>query len=478
MSEKVNIQTKKYVVGPSIPVVKGVAKILKLNASEGITDGNTVQLPCIAEYKGQRITLIEYTWKQKINGKSFYRGIEVSGHGKYGVPTLRELDILLALQRIFIKRKTINGIVELKTENISDEDLTIDFTINELAKELGYASPNGRVRANLKKSIRILVSTTITNLYEGGIYDIRIKKYITDTNFSFHYIEAVSGYKTEFFNEHEIIENKDNDMVEPDENLGSQESFFSEDEVAVTNENVGEMALTKSNKNNIVIINGKKNLIDVTKIRVSSFFYQMIINDYKRYYNIDKYRQTKNLIARKIYLLALQWKNKKPYSFASYNTLIEKVPMKEDLDNKYRKLYIKRALDELNKKEILKVVYPTRKTKANEDLSEGDIKHHKKDSRIFFIFDPNLTVEDIIKMESSETYSSELDVKNGMRKYGLSEDQINEYFSYDKYEDLQAILRMCDVKLYYNAIDHPLEYFISCISGNIKPPDKYYNKLK
>ena len=151
--------------------------------------------------------------------------------------------------------------------------------------------------------------------------------------------------------------------------------------------------------------------------------------------------------------------------------------MKEDLDNKYRKLYIKRALDELNKKEILKVVYPTRKTKANEDLSEGDIKHHKKDSRIFFIFDPNLTVEDIIKMESSETYSSELDVKNGMRKYGLSEDQINEYFSYDKYEDLQAILRMCDVKLYYNAIDHPLEYLLSCITGNIKPPDKYYSKL-
>ena len=160
-------------------VIKGTAKTFKYRAGiESIAEGNSVQLPFIAEYKGEKKTALEYTWYTKDDkGDIHKRGIFVSGHGTYGVPTLFEYDVYVTLQDIFLKKKTKNGICELKTNNIDDNYLKIEFSINELAREMGYKLPiNNSVRNNLKKAIKTLLATTVFSIYEGGVYDVVNKK--------------------------------------------------------------------------------------------------------------------------------------------------------------------------------------------------------------------------------------------------------------------------------------------------------------
>ena len=162
--------------------VLGTANTFKYNVeTDAIIDGNSVQqLIFVKEYKGERKTMMDYTWYGKDeNGNVAKRGIRVSGHGEYGIPTLAEYSVYSALQRLFIQQKTVRGVCELKYDDYDDEYLTINFNITELAKEMGYAStPSKTTRDKLKKSIEILLATTLFSTHEGGLYDIREKKYI------------------------------------------------------------------------------------------------------------------------------------------------------------------------------------------------------------------------------------------------------------------------------------------------------------
>jgi hypothetical protein len=283
-------------------VIKGTAKTFKYRAGiESIAEGNSVQLPFIAEYKGEKKTALEYTWYTKDDkGDIHKRGIFVSGHGTYGVPTLFEYDVYVTLQDIFLKKKTKNGICELKTNNIDDNYLKIEFSINELAREMGYKLPiNNSVRNNLKKAIKTLLATTVFSIYEGGVYDVVNKKYITNKEIGFHYLES---YESE----------------------------------------------------NTTTEDGR--VIDVTRIKLSRFTYHQILNDYKLFYNKNGYIKIKNRIAKKIYHMALQWKGKNDFAWARLETIIEKIPMIEN-KKKYQNRKIRDALKILNKSQIVKISY-------------------------------------------------------------------------------------------------------------------------
>ena len=282
--------------------IKGTAKIFKYNAKfEGIVEGNTVQYPFIAEYKGERKTAMDYTWHTKDkDGKLCKRGIFVSGHGQYGIPTLYDADILITLQDIFFQKKTMNGVCELKTKDLTEDDLKIDFSINELAREMGYSLPVcNKTRESIKKSIETLVATTIFSRYEGGIYDITNKKYISNTKIGYHYIE---GYES-----------------------GS-------------------------------IKDGEEEIFDVTRIKLSMFTYTQIINNFKLFYDKAKYRKPKNKMSRKIYNMVLQWKGDKDVSWVSMEKIMERIPMIESQE-RYRKRYIKNALKELHDNKVVKISY-------------------------------------------------------------------------------------------------------------------------
>lgn len=379
------------------------AKVLKLNMNESVIDSNSVQLPCIAEYRGKRITMLEYTWTTKTEGKPIKRGIKVSGHGEYGIPTLRELDVLIALENIFINKNIYDGMVQLKTEDITEDDLTINFTINQLAKELGYKSPNNNVRDSIKKSIEILVSTTISNLYEGGIYDVKTKQYIKNPKIMYHYLESYGGYDIE------------------DEN-------------------------------------GETVVVDVTKIKISKFFYDMIVNDYKLFYDRLQYKKTKNLTARKIYLMALQWMGKNDFAFANISTLIQRVPMAQ-AEPKYQKQYIKNALKNIEEKGLLKIVYD----KSNADK--------------VYLIKPNVDFNEngLYYLNKFNTYN---EVIEGLEEFGLLALEISMLFDIEKISYVQALLRYGNTLKRYNKINNPKQWITDYLQRNHPIESKYYSNTE
>ncbi|MEO2603931.1 hypothetical protein [Clostridium butyricum] len=278
----------------------GKSRAIKLKDEESIIEINSVQLPFIAKYKGEKLKSIYYKWINR-TGKPGQRGIFVSGHEEFGVPTLRDLDILAALQSIFIKNKTKNDICILKTEFIFEEDLTIDFTINALSKELGYKSfISNEVRNNIKNSIETLLETNIVNCYDGGIYNIKRKNYIKDTSTKYKYIERCPNY----YNSN-------------------------------TTDNL--------------------KLDNISKIKLNRFFYDMIINGHFLVYNREKLRLTNNLTARKLYLLISLWMHNKSSLTVSIDDLIEFVPVAQS-ELKYQRQYIKKALNILHERKIFNIL--------------------------------------------------------------------------------------------------------------------------
>lgn len=383
-------------------IQKQKAKVFRYNAGiEGAVEGNTVQLPFVAEYKGDRQTLMEYIWYTKENNRLIKRGIEVSGHGEFGVPTLREYDVLVSLQRLFLNQKTDHGKCELKTEDVTDEYLTINFTMYQLAREMGYKSPNSSVLNNLRKSIKILLATTILSTQSGGIYDVNKKKYIEE-EIAFHLLESV----------HSTIEyekDSNNDLIEIDNKL---------------------------------------------RIKLSNFTYNQMINDYKLFYDKGLYLKTRNLMARKLYHLALQWKGNNNFAWANINTLMEKIPMIESQE-KYRKRYIKKALKILNDKEIVKIKYDTK----NKDL-------------VYFIFNDNEDTGFLITK-----YNKFSEVRDAFYNLGFTLDEIDRYLDIQHIRYIQGLLRYMDLQLKTNKIKKPKEYFKKCLKDRINLDERFFNKI-
>lgn len=366
-------------------VSKGVAKVFRYNAGiDAVVDGNTVQMAFLRDYKGEKQTMMEYTWFTKENGGLVKRGLSVSGHGEHGVPTLKEYEVYVALQRIFINKKTENGMCKLESEGYDDDYLSINFTINELAREMGYSTPSSVTRSNLKKSIDVLLATTIFSIHEGGIYDIRNKKYVTNTKVGIHLIE-------------------------------SMQSMDINDE------------------------------INYTQIKLSRFTYEQILNDYKLFYDLGKYNKTKNSMAKKIYHLALQWKGENNFSYANINTLVERIPM-VDIEPKYKKRDIKKALKELNDKEIVKIKY---------DDDNPD--------KVYFIF----------KGENKEAkkYKTYKDIQQRYYDMGFDMFETEKYLDIQDIRYIQALLRYVDSK---KSVDNIKKYFLKCLENRIKIPDIYY----
>lgn len=380
----------------------GTAKIFRYNAGvDAVVDGNTVQMAFLREYKGEIQTAMEYTWYSTEDGKLVKRGLFVSGHGAYGVPTLREYDVYVALQRIFINKKTRHGVCELKTESINDDYLKIDFTIQELARELGSNSPNKLMRESLKKSLKVLLATTIFSRYSGGIYDIRNKRYIANTEIGFHLLESMSSI----------------DTFDEDGNTG----------------------------------------IDVTQIKLSKFTYDQILNDYKLFYNKEIYNRTKNLMARKIYHMALQWKGNNNFSFANINTLVEKIPM-VDVEDRYKKRDVKKALKILDDKNMIKIKYD----KNNPD-------------KVYFIFNHSEDEVCVSKIDKYNTYS---EVKEAYFAMGFRLDEIDGYLDVENIRYIQALLRYIDERSKNNSIRNVKSYFKRCIKNPLRTLDtKYYNEF-
>lgn len=371
--------------------ILGTANTFKYNVStDAIIDGNSVQqLIFVKEYKGERKTMMDYTWYGKNeNGDLVQRGIRVSGHGEYGIPTLAEYSVYSALQRLFIQQKTIHGMCELKYDDYDDEYLTIRFNITELAKEMGYASTPSKITRNkLKKSIEILLATTLFSTYEGGLYDIREKKYIkTNMINGFHLLESVNSLED------------DNEIY--------------------------------------------------TKVKLSEYTYNQIVNDFKLFYNRNKFNNIKNNVAKKIYHLALQWKGDKSFSFANIDTLTERIPSIQE-EKKYNKRDIKKAIQYLKDKDIVGIKY-------DEDNSD----------KVYFVFEGKDISDDL-----KSKYKTYKEIKEKFFEMGFDLTEVDELLDIERIRYIQALLRYMDTR----NVKNPKMYFKKCFFNPIKIPTHFYD---
>lgn len=383
------------------------SKTIIINDEEGITGSDIIQLPFMQEYRGKgkegkTVTSVEYVWDSTENNKTIQRGVEISGHGKYGVPTLKDREVLLALQRIYLNKRTTKNILELKPyEELKEKDLFINFKRYELAKEMGYVRPNKNVMNNLKMSIEIWLATTIFSRYSGGLYNPKEKKYITNNKIGFHFLES----------------------------MAVQESFYNDED------------------------------FDITNIKLSKFCYDMIYYNYRLFYDLKSINKINNLLARGIYLLALQWGGKAGFTWMNMGTLINKFPMKDSIDRKYKKRNIKNALKLLVDIGVLDVTY-------KDNCEKIYITLKKKNKKI-------KNAEDYVN--NLHKYKTWKEIKQRLLSFGFVENEIEE-LDLERINYIKALLRYIDVRLHFKNVEKPKELFNSYYENNFPIDEKYYNK--
>lgn len=291
-----------------------VYKTIKVNITESVVDGNSVQVPCIMEYKPKVIVKngeeepvfvmkLTYVWSTWKGSKKIFRGVEVSG-GTYGIPTVRDFDVLLALQRIFLKQKLEETHGAIKTQGMNIGDYTFYYTIDGLCKELGYKTPNNTTRNWVRNSVVTLTTSTMRNLDIndginccGGLYDVKKKEYV-DTSWIVHFFEEAKGYT--------------------------------------------EASFDKRSKTKAYL-------------RISPFLYDTIVNNYMVYYNTADCINIKNYTAKRIYFIFRQWKGRRKTLKVTMKTLMERIPSNDDVKPATHKSLIKKALRYLNDNEFLLV---------------------------------------------------------------------------------------------------------------------------
>ena len=421
--------------------IKGKRKTIKLRSGESIMDGNSVQMPFLAPYRISKnketgelepLTYVEYRWTSIENGVEVTRGINVNGHGKLGVPTLKDKEVLRALQDIYIWDKIENGVLELETDpnKVKESDLFIDFkTIDNIATSIGYGKISGQQRKSIKESIERLVATTVFNTHSGGLYDPIQKKYITNSKESYRYLEGMKDY---------TVYDCDNCLF----TNGCRKDF--------------ENCINPDNKT------------DVTKIKMSMFLYLTIANNYRLYYDRDNATKIKNLIAKNIYMISRKWLGNGYISKANIQKYIDRIPMNAKKE-KHRKQAIKDAVAMLNDYDFVE---------ADVDNDIVTVVHLDK---MPTALKGKIDGGDKIPTDTSylkDRFNKYSEFIAGLRDLGFKDDEFDSYIDMQKISHLTALLRYVTLKCMYNKDIDGRAYFINCLNNKkFKLDKKYYSDI-
>lgn len=422
--------------------IKGKKKVIKLRNGESIMDGNSVQTPFLAPYRITKnketgdlepLTYVEYTWTAIENGVEIQRGLNVNGHGKLGVPTLKDKEVLRALQDIYIWNKIDKGILRLETDpsKVTEEDLIIDFhSIDNIATAMGYKKISGQQRQSIKDSIERLVATTVFNTHKGGLYDPVKKRYITDSKISYKYLDGLEDYVQYDCDSCEYITH------------------------------------CRGNTNNC--INEEKQKTNVTKIKMSMFLYLSIANNYRLYYNKDRANEIKNLIAKNIYLISRKWIGDGYISKANIKKYIDRIPMNAKQE-KHRKQAIKEGIALLDKYDFVKASI------KNDIITVVHLDKKPTNKEINNLIADNLPTGDTTYLKNK--YNSFSELREELLNIGLTELEFNCIVdqNIEQIEYIKALLRYVMIKSRYNSDLNPSEYFVNCWNKHIELDKKYFN---
>lgn len=417
--------------------IKGKTKTIKLRNGESIMEGNSVQMPFIAPYRipknketglPEPLTYIEYRWTVLENGQNITRGLNVNGHGKLGVPTLKDKEVLRALQDIYIMNKIEDGILELETDEskITEEDLIIKFEkIDRIATEMGKVGSTA-MRKFIKESIERLVATTMFSTHSGGIYDSISKKYITSSTQSYRYLDEMADF-TVYDCENCLYDN-----------------------------------ICKGDTDNCQDEDRKRQ--DFTKIKMSKFMYLNIANNYRLYYLKDNTNKIKNLISKNIYMISRKWLGDGYTSRANIQKYLDRIPINSKAE-KHRKQEIKDCVALLDKYDFV------------DAYMDGDIvvvvhKDKIPTKKIGDEKDKIPTEEDSYLRNKYNKYS---EFNNELINIGFTPEELDEYIDLERFEYLKAVLRYVMLQKQYNKEIDCKAYMINCIKSNTEIDRKYYN---
>lgn len=419
---------------------KGKRKTIKLRNGESIMDGNSVQMPFLAPYKIcknekdelEPLTYVEYQWTTIENGKKIIRGLNVNGHNKLGVPTLRDKEVLRALQDIYIWDKVKNGVLYLETDTskIKEEDLIIEFkSIDKIATAMGYKKISTQQKKSIKDSIERLVATTIFSTHSGGIYDAISKSYITDSTQSFRYLDEMKSVTT----------------------YDCENCLYNN--------------VCKGNTEKCINEENKRK--DEAKIKMSMFLYLNIAHNYRLYYIKDNTNKIKNLIARNIYMISRKWIGDGYISKANIQKYIDRIPMNAKAE-KHRKQAIKEGVQKLNDYDFVEA-------SCENDIITVIHKDKMPTSYDKLAIDKTPTQDTMYYKDKYNKYS---EFHNALIDIGFTEEEMDIYIDLNAktVEYFKALLRYVILQKVYNSKIDTKQYIINCIKSNKEIDEKYYNK--
>lgn len=263
-------------------------KVIKLKSYEGINESNLMTIPFVS-FKKAKVPKIERTWVRS-NGEEV--GITVKGSSDFGCPTMMEMDVLLALFRIMMKDKD-NQYVYDKANNHIEFNRKINFTYNELAKELNYADLNGKIKEKLERSIKILNETTIYSNF--AIRDIEQGEYVADFKGE-QSCRIIGGYKS--------------------------------------------YSMSKRKRQGKKFADHRE-IREETSVEIDKFFFNNMCNNYFKIYDFKKYISLTQSIAKKLFLILSQWSHGNE-KYVSYKVLYDYIGL--DVNTKTEQNYYNRRI--------------------------------------------------------------------------------------------------------------------------------------
>lgn len=397
-------------------------KVISLKTNEYIFDVNTLFLPFMPEYRGERINKIEVqqiTQQKKCN-------IVVRGDVELGVPTVYDKLTLAALQRIFIKQRMINGQLHLKKTKITTEDRTIQpITVTTLARELGYlGNISANTKANICDSIRRLSFTTYVSSNDRT-FDHKNKEYIMKAEEGTHLIK----YKMLTVSEEEKELRRRRGKTKSN-NAKSKEKY--ED----TKERIFE---------------------GMVQIMLDEVVYKTMASDQILYYANKQIAKVKHPLSKSIYMLILKLAgNNKEYKI-SLNKLLTYFPMKPGHTEGKSKDLIKRALNKLSDSKVCTISY-----------LKNDVIH----------FSFKKGAKTVIKHDyMTNKFNTFGELLKGYMDLGLTQEEVFA-LNMQKQRYYEALVRYVTIKNFYNKIDNTRKYVLNYIENEYPIDEKYYSKIE
>lgn len=415
-------------------------KDILLKSDEYIFDMNSLSLPFLAEYRKKRKNEDGKEVPYIIDKIRVKQGegnvIIVDGGKEFGVPTLYEKNILITIQRMFIKQRMNGGKLQIfkdPDELTTKERTLFPVTIKEIAREMGYSNnPSVAIQLKICDGIRCLNNATYVSK-KGKILIKDKKTYLMTAEKGIHLID---DYEIIQFTEAEKDKRKKHVSKRSDNKKASEEY--------------------KKKKSGV--FNG------YVKLTLNPIIYRAMIYDQYLFYSQNKIAEIKNEIEKNIYMLTLKWAGQKKYCKVADETFLEYIIMREDMLPKYKKRAISSAIENLKTLSVVKIT----------DLDNGVRLYNFSNKK-------NEVLE--IKTYMTDRFNNMEDLIAGYIDLGVTEDEISamvedltQKLDFEKLRYYQALLRYVTMMNKYGNISDPRQYILTCIDNNKAVDEKYYNK--